>query len=198
MRGRVRLALIDTLYLQDYVDNNSLLRRSKMASKLVMEAYKYQASPAHRQEKLGGKMARRSTERQTLAVASATAGPAASLQYSMTQPAAAAGLEVHQHFAGPSAGLGGPQPPPPASPQPPAQPQLMMPSSMHLHQPPPPPSPSLHAPEPEPQPSHRHSSTPGYGHAAYAPSGAMSASGRPQEATLAGPYVPTGGGGDWR
>ena len=59
----VRLPLIDNVYLQDYVEGNSLLRKSKVASKLLTEAYKYQASPAHRRHAL---MNQRSTQRQTL------------------------------------------------------------------------------------------------------------------------------------
>ena len=123
----VRLALIDNLYLQDYVDNNraslsrcslpyrdvpssfsevrwrrlfpELLRKSKKAVKLVMEAYKYQASPAHRKQMLGSHMSQRSTQRQHLTVASA-GGDGGSLQYSMTYPApaAAAAMASQQQY----------------------------------------------------------------------------------------------------
>lgn len=60
----VRLSIIDPVYLQDSVDNNRLLRNSKKASKLLMEAYKYQASPAHRKLLLGGKLSSSTKHRQ--------------------------------------------------------------------------------------------------------------------------------------
>lgn len=92
-----RLALIDTVYLQDYVDGNALLRKSKVAGKLLTEAYKYQASPAHRRQALMPQMKGRSTQRQPV-------GTSAPRLMDVAQYAPMA----HQQYASvPAVGMGG-------------------------------------------------------------------------------------------
>lgn len=86
----VRLSIIDPVYLQDSVDNNRLLRNSKKAAKLLMEAYKYQASPAHRKLVLGGKLSS-STKHRKPPVRQHT-----SLQHGQHQPAIVGSGGVHQ------------------------------------------------------------------------------------------------------
>ena len=58
----IRMALMDTVYLQDYVEGNVLLHGNKKAERLLTEAYKYQASPAYRQKAL---MSHQTTKRVT-------------------------------------------------------------------------------------------------------------------------------------
>ena len=239
----VRLALIDNLYLQDFVDNNQLLRKSKKATQLVMEAYKYQASPAHRKLKLGGAMSQRSTQRQHLTVAGGGAG--GTLQYSTTYPAPAGVVPAQMHVQGqPSTmGMGGagtgqlllqpPQQPPaiPASmqqqqqqqqqafgtgmsmsmsmpPQTPASYSAALPSPIPERQPPPPSSLLQQPPPPPPSPT-----VTGGMSDAQAPAGAPYYGGggggggrgaggggyaQPTSSAMVGPYVATGGDGDWR
>ncbi len=241
----VRLSIIDPVYLQDSVDNNRLLRNSKKATKLLMEAYKYQASPAHRKLVLGGKLSSSTKHRQppvrqrtglqhgqhqTFPLGAAGIHQS-SVGYAPVQqllqqtpsiahraPAGAASMQqVHQQApmpspvrAGPAPGLGphgtpvhDPYRSSIASPIPEAQPPPFSTSAAA-------PSPSIRdgpgaasyfgpAGGGQPSASYYESgfSRGGGSERAAGPAG-VRAGGHANASTVVGPYVTTGGDGDWR
>lgn len=245
----VRLSIIDPVYLQDSVDNNRLLRNSKKATKLLMEAYKYQASPAHRKLVLSGKLGHSTKPRQPQTGGTSSHGPLrqrTGLQYEQHQSVpmqqtlqitagsggwgrshehAAAGTnhpsmahipptgassmqQVHKQQYTPSSVRPGPSPRSYGTPAhnsyrsslPSPIPESQPPAS----QPPPPPSPTITGgpsyfarPRSE-QPSPYHYGSGGSRGGGNERPGGAAVSGSAGGGGIVGPYVTTGGDGDWR